>query len=457
MDFEQVYQDEDHDGSQASWRTLDALNGDDLIQLSPQRRPTSHWTREGDQRRSRSREVSPGQSTGGVRPDDRAVPSLGPAITGEARTFSPLNPFRRTHEGDVGAEPRNPYVRMGDERDRRDRFHSGRSANGPTGDDVPVRGTTGIRPGIYDGSSSWEDYQAQFEVVAELHGWSPAVMAMCLAASLRGEAQAVLADLNIHARRDYPALVNALSRRFDPAHQTEVFRIQLKNRTRRKEEALPELAQEIRRLTRQAYPGAPSEVQGLMAKDHFMDALDDPEVRLAVYQARPRTLDEALRVSLEMEAFQKVERQRNFSGRKALRAVEGPNQREQTSGANTNKEGESVSSAIAESMKVYQSALGDMQSMLKSLKDEVQALKGKMTQGPGPGQGRRWSKGPAGSDRGPSRTEDGVPICFRCRKPGHFRRDCPEGQKAQPDPEETQNSVPTENSQLSGLGVVPRQ
>ncbi|KAJ8046575.1 hypothetical protein HOLleu_05289 [Holothuria leucospilota] len=87
-------------------------------------------------------------------------------------------------------------------------------------------------------------------------------MATCLAACLRGEAQAVLADLNIHARRDYPSLVNALSRRFDPAHQTEVFRIQLKNRTRRKEESLPELAQEIRRLTRQAYPGCARRPRG---------------------------------------------------------------------------------------------------------------------------------------------------------------------------------------------------
>ena len=104
MDFEQVYQDEDHDGSQVSWRTLDALNGDDLIQLSPQGRPTSHGTREGDQRRSRSREVSPGQSDGGVHPDDLGIPSVGPAITGEASTFPPLKSFRRTHEGDVGAE-----------------------------------------------------------------------------------------------------------------------------------------------------------------------------------------------------------------------------------------------------------------------------------------------------------------------------------------------------------------
>ncbi|KAJ8046633.1 hypothetical protein HOLleu_05377 [Holothuria leucospilota] len=86
-------------------------------------------------------------------------------------------------------------------------------------------------------------------------------MAMCLAASLRGEAQAFLADLNIHARREYLSLVNALSRRCDPAHQTSVFRIQLKNLIRRKEESLPELAQEIRRLTRQVYPCAPSELQ----------------------------------------------------------------------------------------------------------------------------------------------------------------------------------------------------
>ncbi|KAJ8027437.1 hypothetical protein HOLleu_32581 [Holothuria leucospilota] len=141
-------------------------------------------------------------------------------------------------------------------------FHSHHQERGqmerqPTNNQSGLSGTYGIRPGIYDGSSSWEDYQVQFEVVAKLHGWNMDVMAMCLAASLKGDARAVLADLDAESRRSYPLVVEALSRRFSPSHQTEIFRIQLKNRMRRKEESLPQLAQEVRRLARRAYLSAP--------------------------------------------------------------------------------------------------------------------------------------------------------------------------------------------------------
>ncbi|KAJ8037009.1 hypothetical protein HOLleu_17714 [Holothuria leucospilota] len=86
-----------------------------------------------------------------------------------------------------GLFPLNPFARMGDEKKPRERFPKGGSVKCPAAEGVPVRGTAGNRPGIYDGNSSWEDYKPQFEVVSELHGWSPAVMAMCLAASLRGK------------------------------------------------------------------------------------------------------------------------------------------------------------------------------------------------------------------------------------------------------------------------------
>ena len=118
-----------------------------------------------------------------------------------------------------------------------------------------------IRPSPYDGVSSWDDYRAQFELVAELNGWDGCTKAIYLAASLQGPARAILGDLDSSKRRDFSALIEALESRFGSKHQTEMYRAQLCCRTRKREETLPELAQAVQRLTRQAYPNGPTSLQ----------------------------------------------------------------------------------------------------------------------------------------------------------------------------------------------------
>lgn len=66
-------------------------------------------------------------------------------------------------------------------------------------------------------------------------------MAIYLATSLSGYAQAILSDLDENSRRNYQALREALSLRFVNGGKMEVFRLQLKNHTRGKDESLPQL------------------------------------------------------------------------------------------------------------------------------------------------------------------------------------------------------------------------
>ena len=107
-----------------------------------------------------------------------------------------------------------------------------------------------IRPSPYDGVSSWDDYRAQFELVAELNRWDNRTKAIYLAASLQGSARATLGDLDPRKRKDFSALIEALESRFGSKHQTEMYRAQLRCRTRKRDETLPQLAQAIQRLTR---------------------------------------------------------------------------------------------------------------------------------------------------------------------------------------------------------------
>ena len=146
-------------------------------------------------------------------------------------------------------------------------------------------------------------------------------MAIYLAASLSGCAQAVLADLDANSRRNDQAHAEALSLRFGNGGKMEVFRSQPKSRTRGKDELLPELAQAIQRLVRQAYPEAPLSVREVLEKDYFVDAIADTDIRCKILQTRPGTIQEALAIATEVEAFQLSERQRLRPGRLTVNMV----------------------------------------------------------------------------------------------------------------------------------------
>ena len=177
-----------------------------------------------------------------------------------------------------------------------------------------------VPPSPYNGSTTWEDYKAQFELVADLNQWDMPSKAAYLAVSLSGQAQAVLGDLDKTQRISYTDLVAALDSRFGTSNRTEMFRVPLRSRIRKPEESRPELAQAIRRLTRQAYPDATVPLRESVAKNQFIEALADPELRWKVHQAKAVTLTEAFDSAVEVEAFFSAEKQRSNKA-KILQAV----------------------------------------------------------------------------------------------------------------------------------------
>ena len=77
-----------------------------------------------------------------------------------------------------------------------------------------------LKPTVFDGVGSWEDYKAQFDLIAEMNGWQDETKAVYLAASLKDHIQAILGDLDEWSRKDFSSLVTALSCRFGAEHQT---------------------------------------------------------------------------------------------------------------------------------------------------------------------------------------------------------------------------------------------
>jgi hypothetical protein len=65
-----------------------------------------------------------------------------------------------------------------------------------------------------------------------------------------------------------------------------------------------DLAQDVKRLVRLAYPTAPSEVRGSLEYRCFRDALNDHEMEWTVCQSSSECIEEALNLALKYEAFQ---------------------------------------------------------------------------------------------------------------------------------------------------------
>ncbi|CAC5415985.1 unnamed protein product [Mytilus coruscus] len=82
-----------------------------------------------------------------------------------------------------------------------------------------------------------------------------------------------------------------------------MYEVQMNSICRKPGQTLPEMAQEIRRVTRQAYPTAPIEIRDQLAKDCFVRAINDPKMQLSIFQRESKTIDNCVRFGLEYDAF----------------------------------------------------------------------------------------------------------------------------------------------------------
>lgn len=68
------------------------------------------------------------------------------------------------------------------------------------------------------------------------------------------------------------------------------------------------LAQDLKKLTRKAFPTANQELCEQMTLNYFIDALDDGEMEWNVYQGKPRSVEQAVSLAMEYESFKAARR-----------------------------------------------------------------------------------------------------------------------------------------------------
>ncbi|MGH0143807.1 UNVERIFIED_CONTAM: hypothetical protein FKN15_063777 [Acipenser sinensis] len=218
----------------------------------------------------------------------------------------------------------------------------------------------------FDGTSSWEAFNAQMGVMEKLCGWTPEEKAQQLTAALRGEAQEEWGDLN--------ALTAALQRRFGSMGDRELLRARFRRRVHSPEESLAKLASNLEQEARRAYADSPAREQEEQACFQFVEAVGPRELCKHLWLYKPRSLQEAFQLAQEWEDISKEEDEHR--SRPAVRATEvevGPEQ----------------------------SGLG-----LAEVMEEIVAIRKAMAARP------------------PPSPQSGPRLCWECGQPGHIRVDC---------------------------------
>jgi len=164
-----------------------------------------------------------------------------------------------------------------------------------------------MKPEKFSGSTCFETFLVQFDNCVKFNRWSQKDKLQYLRWSLTGTAAQMLWGAE---GMSFQQLVARLRSRFGSLDMEEKYQTELQCRRRKTDESLRELAQDIRRLMMLAYPGDRSDMAERLAKEHFVCALDDPELEFKVREKEPQTLDAALKVAQRLEVFRKAVKQR---------------------------------------------------------------------------------------------------------------------------------------------------
>ena len=156
----------------------------------------------------------------------------------------------------------------------------------------------------FDGTKKWSDFLNQFRRASKVNRWSEEDQVELLCLHLEGTALEFVNELPVSRVQRFESLVDALEGRFGTERMATIFKCELKQRKRRKGESLPDLGQDLRRLFRLAYPKSTLVEQEERLIEHFLEALGDRQCRLEVRRGRPTSLEEAIHLAMDAEAWE---------------------------------------------------------------------------------------------------------------------------------------------------------
>ena len=160
-----------------------------------------------------------------------------------------------------------------------------------------------VLPETFDGTQDWGEWCFHFENVAAVNGWDAAQKLKWLRVRLTGRAQKALLRLPESSQVDYEATRKGLKARFEPESRQTRYQAQFQTRRKRAGESWADLADDLRTLADRAYPTLQDEARERLSINAYLQQLSHAQVAFSVKQKQPKTLDEAVAATLEMESY----------------------------------------------------------------------------------------------------------------------------------------------------------
>lgn len=255
---------------------------------------------------------------------------------------------------------------------------------------------------------AWSDWSEQFELAAEVNQWEEGLKLKFMSLLLAGRARDMYSGLPAEAKTNYGLLKLALTRCFEPSDCDDWSRASFTARRRQQNESTREFGNALRRLAARAYPSADEVTRDMLARDQFILHVASGTFRINLRAAKPKTLEEAIDLSSEMELLRNLE-QTQFTPESKVMGV-------------------SVVKSNSEEQ------MGMLIGMVEELRQEVRGLQStvaSMQLAQAPAVPLKPSEDPGRNKRGPlrgpnkPRAQDAAGGCWECGCIRHRRRDCP--------------------------------
>ena len=250
---------------------------------------------------------------------------------------------------------------------------------------------------VFTGEKNWDEWIDHFDRVAVVNGWDGEAKLKWLRVRLTGRAATTFRRLPEATRADFSAATNALQKRFEPESKKELYMAEMQTRSLNTTEDWAVFGEELKRLADKAYPDLQEEARERLALNQYLARLEHPHARLAfsVRQNKPMCVDEAVRITLEMETY--------LQASKSAMPVQIAHVDE------TEEEQAAAVTAVASTK--WEDPL---QMILRRMEKLEANLKSVHQQGP-----------PRSKSRGPNRSRPKTTICWNCRGEGHIAPNYP--------------------------------
>ena len=160
-----------------------------------------------------------------------------------------------------------------------------------------------VSPDTYSGDRNWTDWVEHFEAAALVNGWDEPTKLLWLPVRLTGKAQTAWRRLAPEAKQDFQAAKDALQKRFEPESKRQLYVVEFQTRKRRPDEQWSDFGDELHILADKAFPAIDEKAKDLLSLERYLSELDNPKVAFAVRQRQPKTLDDAVSCTMEMESY----------------------------------------------------------------------------------------------------------------------------------------------------------